>query len=293
MTTFSRLMALSFLAHTVFTIAAAQTVTFKDEVKLVQVYATVFDAHGHAIDGLTQDQFEIRDDGSPRPIRVFETTDKTLSCALLLDTTGSMRDSMPSLHNAARAFVEALRPGDSLAVYSFTDHLDELSPMTTDKSAALRALARLRAGGRTALFDAVSQVAAALERIPGKKAIVVLTDGGDNASLLNRQSAAERARKAGMPVFAVAEGDALQDNSASALLRDLSRATGGQVYKAKSAKSIENIFTAIASDLQNGYLLAFQAQQEEKSVPWHKLDVIVKNGNQPLKVRARTGYSLE
>jgi len=87
--------------------------------------------------------------------------------------------------------------------------------MTTDKTSSRRALTRLRAGGRTALFDAISQLALAMEKLPGKKAIVVLTDGGDNASILNRQSAAQRARKSGVPVFAVGEGDALGDNAAS------------------------------------------------------------------------------
>ncbi len=271
----------------------AQTATFKDEVKLVQVYATVFDQGGRAVAGLSREQFEIRDDGAPQAIRVFESTDEALSCVLLLDTTGSMQDAMPSLRNAAGAFVDALRPGDSIAIYSFTDHLDELSEMTSDKAAAHRALTRLRAGGRTALFDAVSQVALAIERRPGKKAVVVLTDGGDNASLLNRQSAVQRARKAGVPVFAIAEGNALSDSAAAGLLHDLSKDTGGHMYKAPEPKGMESVFTAIAADLKSGYLLAFQAPLEERVSPWHELEILVKNTPKPLKVRARTGYSLD
>lgn len=293
MNTLYRICPLLLLAATTPTLVTSQIATFKDEVKLVQVYATVFDQGGRAVGGLTQEQFEIRDDGAPQPIRVFESTDEALSCALLLDTTGSMTDAMPSLRNAARAFVEALRPGDSIAIYSFTDHLEELSEMTSDKAAARRSLARLRAGGRTALFDAVSQVVLNMERSPGKKAIVVLTDGGDNASILNRQSAAQRARKAGVPVFAIAEGDALKDSAAAELLHNLSKDTGGRMYKAREAKQIENVFTAIAADLQRGYLLAFQAPLEERASPWHELEVLVKNTPKPLKVRARTGYSLD
>ena len=272
---------------------AAQTPVFRSEVKLVEVYATVFDGGGRAVGGLAREQFEIRDDGAAQPIRVFETTDKALSCALLLDTTGSMSATIPTLRNAARLFIEALRPGDSVAVYSFTDHLSELSEMTADKASSRRALARLRAGGRTALFDAISQLALAMEKLPGKKAIVVLTDGGDNASILNRQSAAQRARKAGVPVFAVAEGDALRDDEAAGLLHELSEATGGHMYKAKHAKDIEKVFTAIALDLQNVYLLAFQAPLEPRLESWHELQVQVKNTPKAFKVRARTGYSLE
>jgi Ca-activated chloride channel homolog len=272
---------------------AAQSTVFRADVKLVEVYATVFDNGGRAVSGLAREQFEIRDDGAAQPIRVFETTDKSLSCALLLDTTGSMSEAIPALRNAARFFIDSLRPDDSVGVYSFTDHLSELSEMTSDKSSSRRSLARLRAGGRTALFDAISQLALAMESLPGKKAIVVLTDGGDNASILNRQSAAQRARKAGVPVFAIAEGDALRDDAAAGLLHTLSESTGGHLYKARHAKDIEKIFTAIALDLRNGYLLAFQAPLEPKPESWHELDVEVKNTPKAFKVRARTGYSLD
>lgn len=269
-----------------------QDVTFKDEVKLVEVYATVLD-HGRAVDGLTRDQFEIRDDGKPQHIEVFEASEKALGCALLLDTTGSMTNSMPALRNAARDFIAALRPADSVAVYSFTDHLDELQPMTPDRVAARRALVRLRAGGRTALFDAISELALELQRRPGKKVIVVLTDGGDNASVLSRRSAVRTARKTGVPVFAVAEGDALRDAAAATLLRDLSEATGGRMYKAANPKDMERVFQAIARDLQGGYLLAFRPPVEEKTTPWHELEVVVNKPGRSLQVRARTGYSVE
>jgi len=293
MSTLLRIAALPFFAVIMLMVAAAQTATFRDEVKLVQIYATVFDHRGHAVDGLNRDQFEVRDDGSLQRIRVFEPTDKALSCALLLDTTGSMTDAIPLLRNAARLFVEALRPGDAIAIYSFTDHLEELYEMTTDKTISRRSLARMRAAGRTALFDSISQLALLMESVPGKKAMIVLTDGGDNASVFTRQLAAKRARKAGVPVFAVAEGDALHDDAAARLLNELSEGTGGHMYKANRSKDIEHIFIAIAADLQNGYLLAFQAPLEQRGSAWHELDVRVKNTSKPLKVRARTGYSPE
>jgi len=270
----------------------AQDPTFRDEVKLVEVYATVFE-QGRAVDNLTRDQFEIRDDGKPQPIRVFEATDRALSCALLLDTTGSMRDSIPQLRNAARDFIGALRPADSIGVYSSTDHLEELQEVTPDHVAARRALVRLRAGGRTALFDAVSQLAREFRRRPGKKVIIVLTDGGDNASVLNMKSAAQSARKSGIPVFAIAEGQALRDGTASDLLRKLAESTGGRVYKASKSSDIENVLAAIAKDLQNGYLLAFKVPEEESATAWHELRISVKDTARPMQVRARTGYAVE
>jgi Ca-activated chloride channel family protein len=201
-----------------------------------------------------------------------------------------MADAIPALRNAAREFIGQLRPKDSVAVYAFTEHVDELAEFTEDKTLARRALARLRAAGRTALFDAISQVALNLERRPGKKVIVVLTDGGDNASTLNRQSAANRARKAGVPVFAVAQGEALKDAAAAKLLHELAESTGGHLYKAEHDKDIEKVFGAIADDLQSGYLLAFHPSSEEKPTPWHELQVLVKDTPKPVNIRARTGY---
>lgn len=266
--------------------------TFREEVNLVEVYATVFE-HGRAVNGLKQEQFEVRDDGKPQPIRVFEANDKALSCVLLLDTTGSMHSYLPELRNAARDFIGALRSEDAVGIYTFSNQLEELQAPTTDHALARKALIRLRAGGRTALFDSVSSLARQLAIRPGKKALVLLTDGGDNASVLDRRSAAAAAKKRGIPVFAVAEGEALQDASASGLLRELSETTGGHLYRAHSAKDMQGVLQAIAQDLQFGYLLAFPVPNEERMVAWHDLQVVVKDTPKPLQVRARTGYSVE
>ena len=275
-------------------VLAQDTPVFKSDVRLVEIYAVVFDHGGRPVDNLQREQFEVRDDGAIQPIQVFESSETPLSCALLLDTTGSMADAIAALRNAAREFVGQLRVKDSVAVYSFTDHVDELSSFTEDRGAARRALRQsLHAAGRTALFDAISQVALNMEHRPGKKAIVVLTDGGDNASTLNRQSAAARARKAGIPVFAIAQGDALKDGAAANLLQELAKATGGRMYKAHRNKDIDTVFSAIADDLQSGYLLAFHPAAEEKPTPWHELQILVKDTPKPLTVRARTGYAGE
>ncbi|MGC2658939.1 MAG: VWA domain-containing protein [Bryobacteraceae bacterium] len=281
------------LAMGLIPVACPQDVTFKQDVRLVEIYATVFDHGGRTVQGLTRDQFEIRDDGVVQPVRVFEASDKSLSCALLLDTTGSMREAIPALRNATREFIDALRPEDSVGIYGFSDHLEELSEMGTDRAASRRAITRIRAEGRTALFDSISQLAIALQNRPGKKVMVVLTDGGDNASVLNSQTATERARKAGIPVFAVAEGDALHDVVAEKLLHELSEITGGHAYKVNHYKDIDAIFTSIAGDLQNGYLLAFRPAAEGKKASWHELHVSVKDERHSFKIRARTGYSLD
>ena len=90
-------------------LGAQDVTTFRDDVKLIEVYTTVFDHSGRPLDSLTREQFEIRDDGAPQPIRAFETPQNAISCALLLDTTASMTEAMPTLRNSARHFIDALR----------------------------------------------------------------------------------------------------------------------------------------------------------------------------------------
>jgi len=270
----------------------AQNITFKEEVKLVEVYATVLDHKGHEVDGLTKDQFEVRDDGKVQRIRVFEPASGALSCALLLDITGSMTFALPAVKNGARQLIDSLRPEDSVGVYAFTEQLDELQQMSTDHAASKRALTELYTGGRTALFDSITQLAIDMEQRPGKKVIVVLTDGGDNASVLNRYDAAERAKNSGVPVFAIAEGEALHDGAAASLLGDLARATGGAMYKANHSKDIESAFEEIGRQVRNGYLLAFRPGPNQ-SKSWHEIQVVIKNTTERLRVQARGGYSFE
>jgi hypothetical protein len=108
-------------------------VVFRASGRLVEVYATITDQRGRYADDLPRDQFGIMDRGSPRQIVAFESRSSTVSCALLLDTTGSMQAALPSLKNAAMKLIAELGPDDSVAVYGFSDTVSELQPFTTDK----------------------------------------------------------------------------------------------------------------------------------------------------------------
>jgi VWFA-related protein len=128
------------------------------------------------------------------------------------------------------------------------------------------------------------------ESRPGKKVIVVLTDGNDNASVLNLESAAMRARKAGVPIFSIAEGDALQESTLLKLLSEMSTSTGGQMYRARNSGDINHVFASIAKDLQDAYLLTYRQPELEAGAPWRAIQVVVLGANKPMRVRARTGY---
>jgi VWFA-related protein len=264
-----------------------QTV-FRAGVQLIEVYATVYDHHGRYVDGLGRDSFAVMENGQPQPVVNFEDPSDGVACALVLDTTGSMTKALPFLQNSSSHFIDQLGPKDEIAIYTFTDRLELRQDFTLDRAAAKRAVLRTRAGGTTALFDALAQTAREISGHKGKKAIVVFTDGDDNASALNLSSAANRLRKLGIPLFAIAEGEALDAKPLMKVLDDVSRQTGGIAHEVKKISDVEKIFIAVSEQLQHTYMLTYKATpSQDKS--WRAITVAVK-AESDLKVRAREGY---
>jgi Ca-activated chloride channel family protein len=261
---------------------------FRADARLVEVYATVRDNHGRYLDGLEKDRFQVLDNGVPQPLVAFESDSKRLSCAILIDTTGSMAAVLPTVKNSVVHLVDELREGDAAAVYSFSTSLNRLQDFTTDKAAAKQAIFRTRAGGSTALFDAISELAHEIAPRNGKKAIIVFTDGADNASLLNARAAIQRAKKAGVPVYAIAEGEALTSKPLLDELKDVAEMTGGQPYRVHKSSEISTIFQEISGDLQHTYMLVYKppAVTEAK---WRTIQLTV-NGLKDPKIRAKEGY---
>jgi len=223
-----------------------------------------------------------------QPLKVFESNADKFSCAVLLDTTASMAAALPAVKNSVVHMIDQLREEDRVAVYSFSLNLNQLVDFTTDKAAAKQAVLRTRAAGSTALFDAVSELARDMAPRPGKKAMVVFTDGDDNASLLNVKSAVARAKKAGVPVYAIAEGDALKSNDLLKELKDIAEMTGGQTYQAHKTSEIAGIFESITGDLQHTYMLAYQAPPSSDR-RWRTIELTV-SGLKGGKIRSKEGY---
>ncbi|MGC4052127.1 MAG: VWA domain-containing protein [Paludibaculum sp.] len=134
--------------------AQDQVPTFRVTARLVEVYATVFDRQDRRIGGLREQEFNILDGGNPQRIEKFEASTEGLALTIVMDTTGSMRDSLPVVKNAISLLIDQLREEDQVAVYGFAGSLDRLQEFTRDKRAAKLAVRRTRAEGRTALFDA-------------------------------------------------------------------------------------------------------------------------------------------
>jgi VWFA-related protein len=263
--------------------------TIKVKVRLVEVYATVYDHKGGYVDGLKSDNFQVLENGEPQRISIFENNAAALSCAILLDTTGSMREALPRVKNSVVKLIDDLGPQDSVAIFSFDEHLAVRQDFTTDKDSAKRAVLRTRAEGKTALFDALSEAAEELSLRRGKKALVVFTDGDDNSSLLTASGAVGRAKKLGIPLYAIAEGEAARAPKLEKILNELSERTGGASYSVKNAGDIEQVFQSIASAFQHLYVMSYKPPGDGSDGKWHKIDILV-TGIPNYRLRAKQGY---
>jgi VWFA-related protein len=263
-------------------------VVFRVETRLVELYVTVRDHTGRYVDGLPQDRFQVLDNGQPQTISVFESESTPLSCAVLLDTTGSMAAVLPAVKSSVMHMIDELSADDSVAIYTFSVGLKRLQDFTSDKAAAKQAVLRGRASGQTALFDAISELAKEIEPRKGKKAIIVFTDGDDNASLLNARAAVQRAKKSGVPVYAIAEGDALKSPPLLAEIREIAETTGAKFHEVHKTSNISEVFQDISGDLGHTYLLAYKAPPSTDQ-KWRTIELAV-SGAKGIKVRAKEGY---
>jgi len=262
--------------------------TFTSEARVVEVYATVLDQRGRPLDGLARDRFRVLDAGAPQTLTAFETTTSDLSCAILLDTTGSMAKALPVVKNAILRFLDQLSPNDVAAIYGFSTTMVRLQDFTADKALAKKAVLHTRPAGRTALFDAISRVARDISRRSGKKVILVFTDGQDNASVLTAGAAIERAKKIGVPLYTVAQGEALNSRALVGQLKELAEQTGGLSYEVRAPRQVEEVFEDISRDLRHTYLLAYKAPPAS-GAKWRPIRVEI-TGLVGYKVRAREGY---
>jgi Ca-activated chloride channel family protein len=266
---------------------AETSYVFRANARLVEISATVMDTFGHYVDDLKAEDFRVVDAGAAVEIAAFENHAAGVSVALLLDTTGSMFSTLPALRSSALRLIEDLRPVDWVGIYGFNSAVAELQPFTRNRNLAKRAILRTHAAGSTAMYDALVRVAHDLSGRPGKKAIVVFTDGEDNASALTAEIAINRAKRDGVPLYTIAQGGGVAD-ARTGELSGMSDTTGGLSFAIRNPDEIRGVFEHISRDLLHGYLLTFQPPPDTLH-KWRPLKVSLPKIENRL-VRARQGY---
>jgi Ca-activated chloride channel family protein len=248
-----------------FSVAGAQQTEFpplRVQVGLVNVFVNVTNAQGAPVTGLRKQDFSILEDGRPQKIALFETrSDRPLSIVLAIDTSGSVRKDLEAETRAAREFIRAmLRPQDRVEIVDFNTSVHEAVPFTNNPKKIDRGLKRLSKGPATSLYAAIAFGAEELAQRPGRKVLVVISDGGNTVANGSYQQALEEAVRARAMIFSVIDlpviNDAGRDVGGEHAMIALSEATGGEYYY-EADGGLQSVFGRLSTALRTEYLMGY------------------------------------
>ena len=266
--------------------------------ELVTVPVIVTDARGHHVSGLAREDFRVFEDGRPRPIAVFARGDAPVLLGLVVDRSQSMRGKGPALRAAVSALLQASRPDDELFAVGFADNvsfaLAGSRPFTHDVGELETAVFAMPAGGRTALYDGVAEALQHLQLGPAaRRVLVVVSDGGDNASAETYRRVLALARQSDAVIYAIGMMGTppAQEEEDAGLLERLCRDTGGVAYLPRSDEDIVAASTSVARDIREQYTLGFEPGPRHDARVFRRIEVTVSAaGHGRLHVRTRSGY---
>jgi Ca-activated chloride channel homolog len=268
----------------------------KINVDLVILHATVQDRKRIPVSGLDKEDFQVYEDGVLQQIDSFSHEDIPVTVGLIIDNSGSMRPKRTEVIVAALAFARSSNTKDQLFVVNFNENVSFGLPVDTpftDKTAQLEAaLSKIAADGMTALYDAV---AAALEHLKrgnrDKQVLIVISDGADNASFHSRTRIMTLARQAEAIIYTIGLYDKDDPDRNPGSLKQLAKATGGEVFFPESVKDVLPICERIARDIRNQYTLTYIPTNTRYDGKYRVIEV--KAGapeRERLMVRTRAGY---
>jgi Ca-activated chloride channel family protein len=267
-------------------------------VQLVRVLATVKDPSGALVGSLGKEDFTIKDNGISQQISVFERqTDQPLSVAILIDNSGSTAKDLKYETDSVSKFLRALlregNPEDAVALYSFNWEIVKQIGFTRNAASFDRSLRNLRGEAGTSLYDAVLLASRDIQDRPGRKVLVIVTDGGDTTSHTDFLRASEAAQLADAVIYPVLvvpiTNEAGRNVGGENALATFAQRTGGRVFAPSLGAALDDAFQQIIRDLRTQYMLAFYP----KDVPltkerYHSLDITVSDPR--LRAQARSGY---
>lgn len=275
--------------------------TFKAGVDRVTVTAVVHKRNGQPVTGLRRDDFTVLDNGRPQPILEFRSEPTPATVALLVDLSGSMilASKMPAARAAAAEILAGLSPGvDRVGLFTFDTQLQQLRAFEPAGDNVLEEFETMRPFGSTSLFDAVSEMGRRLAADGStRRAVVALTDGGDNSSRLSVGQVTRTASEIDVPVYVVviippAEGPGKADTRAAnealsdGRLGNLAHWTGGEIFLASTDLRVGDAAKQIVNELRHQYFLGFAPDAHRPG--WHAIEV--RTRDQEFIVRARSGY---
>lgn len=279
--------------------------TFRSGVDVVALSVTVLDPQSRLLGGLSREHFSVFEDGVRQEIAYFETSDVPLDLALLIDTSVSMGPRLGFVQKAAAGFVDALRDGDRAAVYAFNSYVRPLQAFTADRGLVRQAIQSTTAAGGTALHNAVYVALRAFEKVAEdgrvrRRAIVVLTDGEDTASVLTFDDLLVAAKSAGVTIYTIglhADAPGIYTaqqargyfSNADFAMKQLARETGARAFFPTSLASLAEAYAEIGRELAAQYAIGYVSRNPMRNGAFRRVSVRVSD-NPGARPRTRTGY---
>lgn len=265
--------------------------------ELVLLDVSVKDAIGANVPGLARNNFRIYEDGQLQTVTHFSSDDVPVSVGLVIDTSGSMRAKHSEVVTAALVFIRASNPQDEIFVVNFNDRASFGLPHDipfTDDVGKLRAALTNVAEGRTALYDALLLSLNHVEKGKrDKKAIVLVSDGGDNSSVHGFEDVVRMVRESLATIYTIGLFDEDDADRNPGLLARLARNSGGEAFLPKQVSEIAGICQQIATDIRNRYTIGYVPVRSGESGSLRKIKVVASNsGGRKLVVHTRPSYFL-
>ena len=288
-------------------IAAAQApqppqVPFRTGVDLVSLNVTVTDSSARYITDLTQDEFNVFEDGVKQDVTFFNRTNLPIALALLIDTSASMESKLPTAQEAAVGFAKRLRAQDLAEVIDFDSRVVVLASFTNGVSDLEQAIRKTSAGGSTSLYNAVYIALKDLKKVVAKnteeirrQALVVLSDGEDTSSLLPFEEVLDLAKRSETAIYAIGlrspdgAGTATKGfKEAEFVLRQFAQETGGRSFFPNQLSDLANVYGQISDELSSQYTVGYTSRNPRRDGAWRRVIVRVNRPN--LTSRTKLGY---
>jgi Ca-activated chloride channel homolog len=270
------------------------------DVGLALVNVTVTDPYNRLVSGLEPDNFRIFEDNVEQEVVNFSSEDVPISIGVILDHSGSMTNKLGKAKEAAFEFLRTANPDDEFFLVGFNDHSELLSPFTNNVEDLQSRMLSASAKGRTALLDAVYLGLNQMRRARnGKRALLIISDGGDNSSRYNEKDIKRLVREADTQLYSIGIFAALDDRTRTpeelhgpSLLNEMTELTGGRAFTVENLNDLPDIAAKIGMELRNQYILGYHPSNKAHDARWRKIKIKLRapKGLPPLSVYAKTGY---
>jgi Ca-activated chloride channel homolog len=265
------------------------------DVDLVVFNVTVTDDRGRPVSGLKASDFRIREDSRLQDIKLFSAEDVPASIGLVIDNSGSMRDRGALVARVALEFAGSGNPEDELFVVSFNEKVSLSLPPSiafTDDLDQIRSALRSSPDGLTALYDAL---AVGIEHLKtgtrDRKALVVLSDGADNASRRRLDDVLQIAQRSSATIYTIGLYDENSPDRNPRVLRRIAELTGGRAYFPRSSDDLERAWRDIAREIRSQYTIGYRSSNPNRDGVFRKVEITaIRNVSRSLRVIARDGY---